>query len=77
MLKTASDALMGVRKAKSDQQLSMKAEISSLTIKAPAGKLEELRSLESDIRSVGKIDLITFEAGEEISIANVSFKLAN
>jgi len=77
MLKTASDALMGVRKAKSDQQLSMKAEISSLTIKAPAGKLEELRALESDIRSVGKIDLITFEAGEEISIANVSFKLAN
>ena len=77
MLQSASEALMGVRKAKSDQQLSMKAEITSLTIKAPAGKLEELRALESDIRSVGKIDAIVFETGEEIAISNVSFKPAN
>jgi valyl-tRNA synthetase len=77
MLQSASEALMGVRKAKSDQQLSMKAEITSLTIKAPAGKLEELRALESDIRSVGKIHAIVFETGEEIAISNVSFKPAN
>jgi valyl-tRNA synthetase len=77
MLKTASEALMGVRKAKSDQQLSMKAEITSLVIKAPAEKLEELKTLEADLRAVGKIDSITFEAGEEISIANVSFKPAS
>jgi valyl-tRNA synthetase len=77
MLQSASEALMGVRKAKSDQQLSMKAEIASLTIKAPAGKLEELRALESDMRSVGKIDAIVFETGEEIAISNVSFKPAN
>jgi valyl-tRNA synthetase len=77
MLKTASEALMGVRKAKSDQQLSMKAEITSLIIKAPAEKLEELKTLEADLRAVGKIDSITFEAGEEISIANVSFKPAS
>ena len=77
MLKSASDALMGIRKAKSDQQLSMKAEITSLVIKAPAGKLEELKALEADLRAVGKIDSITFETGEEISIANVSFKPAN
>ena len=77
MLKSASDALMGIRKAKSDQQLSMKAEITSLVIKAPAGKLEELKALEADLRAVGKIDSITFETGEEISIANVSFKPAS
>jgi valyl-tRNA synthetase len=77
MLKTASEALMGVRKAKSDEQLSMKAEITSLVIKAPAGKLEELKALEADLRAVGKIDSITFEAGEEISIASVSFKPAS
>jgi valyl-tRNA synthetase len=77
MLQSASEALMGVRKAKSDQQLSMKAEIASLTIKAPAGKLEELKAIEADIRAVGKIDAIVFETGEEISIADVSFKPAN
>jgi valyl-tRNA synthetase len=77
MLKSASDALMGIRKAKSDQQLSMKAEIASIAIKAPAGKLEELKALEADLRAVGKIDSITFESGEEISIANVSFNPAS
>jgi hypothetical protein len=46
-------------------------------IKAPAGKLEELKALEADLRAVGKIDSITFESGEEISIASVSFKPAS
>ncbi len=77
MLQSASEALMGVRKAKSDQQLSMKAEIASLTIKAPAGKLEELKVIEADLRAVGKIDSIAFEAGEEISISSVTFKPAS
>lgn len=77
MLKTASEALMGVRKAKSDQQLSMKAEISSLTINAPLEKLQELKQLESDLCSVGKIEKIAFEDGEILSVSNVSFKPEN
>ena len=77
MLRSASEALMGIRKAKSDQQLSMKAEITSLTINAPQEKLQELKQLESDLRSVGKIETIAFETGEEVSISNVSFKPAN
>jgi valyl-tRNA synthetase len=77
MLKTASDALMGVRKAKSDQQLSMKAEITSLTISASKEKLQELKQLESDLRSVGKIEKISFVAGDVLSISNVSFKPDN
>jgi valyl-tRNA synthetase len=77
LLKTASEALMGVRKAKSDQQLSMKAEITSLTINAPAEKLQELKHLEADLRSVGKIEKIDFVVGEVLSISNVSFKPEN
>ena len=77
MLKTASDALMGVRKAKSDQQLSMKAEITSLTISAPEERLQELKQLESDLRSVGKIEKISFVAGDVLAISNVSFKPEN
>ena len=77
MLKTASDALMGVRKAKSDQQLSMKAEITSLTISASEEKLQELKQLESDLRSVGNIEKISFVAGDVLSISNVSFKPEN
>jgi len=77
MLKTASEALLGVRKAKSDQQLSMKAEISSLTINAPEEKIQELKQIESDLRSVGKIEKISFVAGDVLSISNVSFKPEN
>ena len=76
MLQVASEALMGVRKAKSDQQLSMKADISSLTIKAPADKLEQLRQLEADIRAVGRIENLAFVNGEEVAISNVTFKPA-
>ena len=74
MLRTASEVLMRVRKAKSDQQLSMKAEITSLKINAPEEKLLELKQLEADLRSVGKIGAIAFQTGEEISISSVAFK---
>ena len=77
MIKTASEALIGVRKAKSDQQLSMKAEIASLTINAPDEKLQDLKQLEADLRSVGKIEKIDFVVGEALSISNVSFKPEN
>ena len=77
MLNTASEALMGIRKAKSDQQLSMKAEITSLTINAPEDKLQELKHIESDLCSVGKIEKIAFETGDVLSISNVSFKPSN
>jgi valyl-tRNA synthetase len=68
---------LGVRKAKSDQQLSMKAEISTLTINAPEEKILELKQIESDLRSVGKIEKISFVAGDALSISNVSFKPEN
>ena len=74
MMKTASEALMGIRKAKSDQQLSMKAEITSLTINAPEEQLQELKRLEADLSSVGKIEKIAFVSGDVLSISNVSFK---
>jgi len=77
MLNTASEALMGVRKAKSDQQLSMKADITSLTINAPEAKLNELKQIEADLSSVGKIEKISFEAGDVLAISNVSFKPGN
>jgi len=77
MLKTASEALMGVRKAKSDQQLSMKAAITSLTINAPEEKLKELKQIEADLSSVGKIEKISFVAADGLAISNVSFKPGN
>ena len=74
LLSLASQALIGIRKAKSDEKLSMKAEISSLTIEASEQEIESLKLIESDLKSVGKIDQIKYKVSESLSISGVSFK---
>jgi valyl-tRNA synthetase len=74
LLSLASQALIGIRKAKSDEKLSMKAEISALTIEANETDIEALKQIESDLKSVGKIDQINYKLGKAIAISAVSFK---
>jgi valyl-tRNA synthetase len=72
----ASQALIGIRKAKSDEKLSMKAEIESLTIESTAADLELLKQIESDLKSVGKIENVHYKSGESLAISQVLFKPA-
>ena len=74
LLSLASQALIGIRKAKSDEKLSMKAEITSLTIQASEQEIESLKHIESDLKSVGKIDQINYKVSESLTISGVSFK---
>ena len=74
LMTLASQALIGIRKAKSDEKLSMKAEITSLTIEASEQEIESLKHIESDLKSVGKIDEIKYKASESLAISGVSFK---
>jgi valyl-tRNA synthetase len=76
LVSLASQALMGIRKAKSDEKLSMKAEIQSLTIEASAADIDLLKQIESDLKSVGKIDEVNYKVGESLAISRVSFKPA-
>jgi valyl-tRNA synthetase len=76
LVSLASQALMGIRKAKSDEKLSMKAEIQSLTIEASAADIDLLKQIESDLKSVGKIDEVNYKVGESLAISGVSFKPA-
>ena len=76
LLSLASQALIGIRKAKSDEKLSMKAEISSLTIEANESDIEALKLIESDLKSVGKIDQISYKVSDSLAISGVSFKPA-
>ena len=72
LMASASEALLGIRKAKSDQQLSMKAEI--LKIRIASADEEGLKSIESDLRSVGKIDALEIVSGDGFSVQEVIFK---
>jgi valyl-tRNA synthetase len=76
LVSLASQALIGIRKAKSDQKLSMKAEIESLTIGASAADIELLKQIESDLKSVGKIDEVGYKVSDSLAISGVSFKPA-
>ena len=76
LLSLASQALIGIRKAKSDEKLSMKAEISSLTIESSAEEIESLKHIESDLKSVGKIEQINYKTSASLAISGVSFKPA-
>ena len=74
LMTLASQALIGIRKAKSDEKLSMKAEITTLTIEASEQEIESLKHIESDLKSVGKIDEIKYKASESLALSGVCFK---
>ena len=71
VLDLAKEALFGLRKAKSDAKVSMKAPVESATLVSPAAVLTTLRLLEADFKAVGKISDLAFEEGEEFAVTNV------
>lgn len=54
-LQVVGDALAGIRKAKSDAKLGMRAEVTSVTLAAPTDAQELLRASEGDLRAAGKL----------------------
>ncbi len=77
LLALASIAVGGVRKAKSDAQVSMRAEVQSATLKAPAAKLAAIRLLAGDLRSVGRIWEINFVEGDEVEMTDIVLAQVN
>lgn len=73
LLSLASVAVGGVRKAKSDAKVSMRSEVQTAVLKAPAAQLASLRLLAGDLRSVGHIWQITFEEGNELEFTDIVF----
>jgi valyl-tRNA synthetase len=73
VLALASQAVSGIRKAKSDAKVSMKATLQSATILAPAEQLELLRLAAGDLRAVGKIWELEFAEGATVEAASIVF----
>jgi valyl-tRNA synthetase len=74
LLNVAGEALFGIRKAKSDAKVSMKAEITSATLAAPEGALAGIRLFEADLKSVGRIEQLNFVMAEELAVLDVVLK---
>ncbi|XAS77853.1 valine--tRNA ligase [Dermatophilaceae bacterium Sec6.4] len=71
-LQVVGAALAGVRRAKSDAKLGMRAQVTEMTLTAPADVLELIRSGESDLRAAGKINGMTYSEGSALAVTDVT-----
>ena len=68
VLTTASEALIGIRRAKTEAKASQKTPVATATIAAPATKVEALRAAADDLRAVGRIAELTFAEADELAV---------
>ncbi|MGG7508101.1 valine--tRNA ligase [Plantibacter sp. YIM 135249] len=73
LLQLASEALTGIRRAKTDAKASQKTPVESAVISGPADQTELLRTASDDLRAVGRIERLDFAAGEELSVTGIVF----
>ena len=68
VLGAVGQALAGVRKAKSDAKMGMRAEVSSVTFAGPAEITDRVRAGEADLRAAGKITALQYADGETFEV---------
>ncbi|MGB3731242.1 valine--tRNA ligase [Microbacterium sp.] len=71
VLATASEALIGIRRAKTEAKASQKTPVATATISAPAAKLEALRAAAEDLRAVGRIAELSFAEADELAVTAI------
>jgi valyl-tRNA synthetase len=62
VLSVASEVIAAVRKAKSEAKVSMRTEVTAVTVAAPAALLDLVRQAEDDLHAAGHISKITHSA---------------
>jgi valyl-tRNA synthetase len=68
LFKTASALLTTVRRHKSNNKVSMRAEVASIHILAPQALIDVLPKIEGDLKAAGNIDRVSTDAGDELSV---------
>ncbi|WP_210506094.1 valine--tRNA ligase [Naasia sp. SYSU D00057] len=71
LLQLAGEALVGIRRAKTDAKASQKTPVASAVIAGPDGKVELLQLAEGDLRAVGRIEDLSFEHGPELQVSRI------
>jgi valyl-tRNA synthetase len=64
VVSVVSTALAGVRKAKSDAKVSMRADVETATVTAPGEQVPLVEAARSDLAEAGRIAALTVVAGE-------------
>ena len=71
VLSVASEALIGIRRAKTEAKASQKTPVASATIAAPPAKAEALRAAADDLRAVGRIAQLTVVEADELAVTAI------
>jgi valyl-tRNA synthetase len=71
LLGLASEALITLRRAKTDRQVAQKTAVRQATLQGPA----LLSLIEADLRAVGKIETLTLVQGETIELTEIDIAL--
>ncbi len=71
VLAAVGEALTGIRKAKSDAKVGMRAEITGMTLAGPSAQLDRVRTAEGDLRSAGRVRDLTYVVEEPSSALGV------
>ncbi|MCI2958570.1 valine--tRNA ligase [Agromyces atrinae] len=72
LLRLASVALTGIRRAKTDAKASQKTAVSSAVIAGPADVTTLLAGASDDLRAVGRIAELTFVDGDELAVSAIT-----
>jgi len=71
VLAAASEALIGIRRAKTEAKASQKTPVASATIAAPAAKIAALQAAAGDLKAVGRIAELSFADAEELTVSAI------
>ncbi len=71
VLRAVSEALIGIRRAKTEAKASQKTPVQALTIAGPDDALDAVRSAEGDLRAVGRIERVEYAAGDALAVRDI------
>lgn len=73
LLKLASAALIGIRRAKTDAKASQKTAVATATIAVPEAQVELLTAATHDLQGVGRIAELSVVVGDELAVREIVF----
>ena len=68
LLVAVGSALAGVRRAKSEAKVGMRAEVATMTLAGPPAMLDHVRAAEADLRASGHITELTYADGPSVEV---------
>ncbi|GAA3209849.1 valine--tRNA ligase [Microbacterium terregens] len=74
VLTVVGDALIGIRRAKTEAKASQKTAVTRMTIAAPAESVALIRLAEGDLKAVGRIAEITYTDAEAIAVSGIELE---